>query len=401
MPSLLDTATNHRESILEDIAHLVNVETSSFDLAGLRHGLEEVRSLAVRRLGEPDDSKLHSGGSQGDTLELTYHGTGSGKVLIVGHYDTVWPTGTLASWPVRRGIDANDREIMTGPGIFDMKTGVVQGIWALKLLRQNSDTIPTVRFLFNGDEEIGSLSSRAVIENAAAESDAVLVLEPTSSGAVKTGRKGVGIFKATVTGVEAHAGLNPTEGASAIHAVAEFITAATKIADLDQGTSINVGLVSGGTGSNVAAGSATATIDIRVENPEEMYRVDSEMESIKLSDPRVSVKVEHYWNRPPMKLSESSAGLLELVRGSASELGLALKDVSVGGGSDANFVAALGIPVLCGLGAVGDGAHARTEFIYTEPVPLYTALTASSLQKLASGLPSPRAGGLGTVPAAQ
>jgi glutamate carboxypeptidase len=389
MPSLLNKAQANHQSILEDIAHLVNVETSSFDLPGLQRGLQEIRSLAVKHLGEPDSSNHHSGDTHGDTLELTYEGTGTGKVLIVGHYDTVWPSGTLATWQVQRNVDDQGRETMTGPGIFDMKTGLVQGIWALKLLRQNSEVYPTVRFLFNGDEEIGSLSSRTVIENAAAESDAVLVLEPTSSGAVKTGRKGVGIFKVTATGVEAHAGLNPTEGASAIHGLAEFITAATGIANLDQGTSINVGLISGGTGSNVAAGSAAATIDIRVENAEEMSRVDTEIEAIKLSDPRVSVKVEHYWNRPPMKLGESGKELLELVRNSAAELGLELNNVNVGGGSDANFVAALGIPVLCGLGAVGDGAHARNEFIYTDPVPLYTALTASSLQKLANGFPSP------------
>ncbi|WP_336715616.1 M20 family metallopeptidase [Arthrobacter sp. USHLN218] len=388
MPSLLEAAQRSRESMLDDIVSLVETETYSADLPALELGLARLRGLGVGHLGEPEGEVTDDGGDYGSVLRMTYRGTGPGHVLIIGHYDTVWPTGTLAGWPVTRRADTSGRETVSGPGIFDMKTGLVQGIWALKLLREQGLEHPTVTYLFNGDEEPGSRASRPFIEAAAAEADAVLVLEPTQDGAVKTGRKGIGIFTATVTGVEAHAGLNPTAGASAIHALAEFITAATRIQDLSRGTSINVGLVRGGTATNVSAGLAVAEIDIRIESVEEMQRVDREFDAVRLSDPRVSVKIDHYWNRPPMTLTEASAGLLEVVRSAALEQGRELDTASVGGGSDANFVSALGIPVLCGLGAVGDGAHARNEYIYPDAIPACTAITAATLQRLASGLPA-------------
>lgn len=388
MPSLLEAAQRSRESMLDDIVSLVETETYSADLPALELGLARLRGLVVGHLGEPEGEVTDDGGDYGSVLRMTYRGTGPGHVLIIGHYDTVWPTGTLAGWPVTRRTGDGGRETVSGPGIFDMKTGLVQGIWALKLLREQGLEHPTVTYLFNGDEEPGSRASRPFIEAAAAEADAVLVLEPTQDGAVKTGRKGIGIFTATVTGVEAHAGLNPTAGASAIHALAEFITAVTRIQDLARGTSINVGLVRGGSGTNVSAGLAVAEIDIRIESDEEMERVDREFDAIRLSDPRVSVKIDHYWNRPPMTLTEASAGLLEVVRSAALEQGRQLETASVGGGSDANFVSALGVPVLCGLGAVGDGAHARNEYIYPDAIPAYTAITAGTLQRLANGWPA-------------
>ncbi|WP_205762272.1 M20/M25/M40 family metallo-hydrolase [Arthrobacter mobilis] len=387
MPSLLDAAQNSRDSILSDIISLVETETYSADLAALERGLAHLRALVVHRLGEPAKAVMDDGGSYGSVLRMTYRGTGPGHVLIIGHYDTVWPTGTLATWPITRRTDAVGREIVTGPGIFDMKAGLVQGIWALKLIREQGVEHPTVTYLFNGDEEIGSRASRPIIEAAAAEADAVLVLEPTFDGALKTGRKGVGIFTVTATGVEAHAGLNPTAGANAIHALAEFIAAARRIEDLARGTSVNVGLISGGSGTNVAAGLAVAEIDIRIESIEEMERVDHEFDAIEISDPRVAIKIAHYWNRPPMALTAASARLLGLVRSVALGLGRKLETASVGGGSDANFVSALNIPVLCGMGAVGDGAHARNEYIYTDEIPSFTALTAGTLQRLANGLP--------------
>jgi glutamate carboxypeptidase len=237
--------------------------------------------------------------------------------------------------------------------------------------------------VFNGDEEIGSLSSRPVIERVGTLADATLVLEPGADGAVKTGRKGIGIFDVVATGVESHAGLDPEAGASAIHALAEFITAATAVADPARGTTINAGLVDGGSGTNVVAGQATARFDIRVETAAEQQRVDAAFDAITVSDPRVQVKVEHGWNRPPMTLTPASAPLLEVARSVAGELGQPLRDVSVGGASDANFVAGLGKPVLCGLGAVGFGAHARGEFIYADSVAPQTALVAGMLQRLA------------------
>ncbi|WAP52599.1 M20/M25/M40 family metallo-hydrolase [Arthrobacter sp. ATA002] len=209
MNNLLDTARSSLPEIIADIASLVEIETYSRDRAGLDAGLNQVRSLIQLRLGAPAAEQLEDDGVLGATLKVTYPGSGPGHVLILAHYDTVWPAGTLAGWPLTEGTDDTARTTLSGPGIFDMKTGLVQGIWALKLLQDSGKPRPTITFLFNGDEEIGSDGSRAAIEKAAHDADAVLVLEATAGGAVKTGRKGVGIFTVTSTGVEAHAGLDP------------------------------------------------------------------------------------------------------------------------------------------------------------------------------------------------
>lgn len=385
MNPLLRAAQSHREDIIGDIIDLVGIETYSADLTGLAAGREAIRRLVIGHLGEPAQATVTPGGDYGDILEMTYPGTGGGKVLVIGHYDTVWPAGTLAGWGDAQGRDNAGRATLSGPGIFDMKTGLVQGVWALRLLQESGMPHPEVTFLFNGDEEVGSIASRPVIEAAARQADAVLVLEPTNGGAVKTSRKGIGIFKIKATGIEAHAGLDPTRGANAIHALAEFITAAVQVADLDRGTSISAGLISGGSASNVSAGSATAVVDIRVQTEAEMERVDAALDAITVSDERVSIEIDHYWNRPPMDLTDPSRQLFDLVSGAAAELGHSLPQASAGGGSDANFVSALGIPVLCGMGAVGDGAHARNEFIYPDQIPLFTAITASALAELADG----------------
>ncbi|MEV3909181.1 M20 family metallopeptidase [Streptomyces canus] len=384
--ALTARAQDVSSEIVTDILTLVRHETGSYDLSALATGLDLLRELAVHRLGQPDHEHRHPGGECGDTLTLTYTGTAPGHVALVGHYDTVWPTGTLAGWEHPQA-SGDGRDKLSGPGIFDMKTGLAQGIWSLKLARESGVPVPTVTFLFNGDEEIGSLSSRPVIEQVAQKADVTLVLEPTAHGAVKTGRKGTGIFEVTVTGVEAHAGLAPQDGASAITALSEFVVAAAGVAAPDKGTTINAGLIKGGTATNVVAGRATASVDIRVSSQAEQDRVDAELDAIDVSDPRVRVKVDHAWNRPPMTLNAASAPLLDLARQVAREQGRQeLPTAAVGGASDANFVAALGLPVLCGMGAVGDGAHAQGEFIYPDTVPAQTALVAGLLTRLADPL---------------
>ncbi|KAE8764914.1 M20 family metallopeptidase [Georgenia thermotolerans] len=374
--------------IRRDVVALVEAETSSYDVAALHAGSRHVAALAARLCGAPAEERRHPGGAHGDTLTMTWPGTDAGRVLVLAHYDTVWPTGTLAGWPVTSASDASGRETLTGPGIFDMKAGLVQSLWALRLLQRSGAPTPTVTFLFNGDEEIGSPVSRPLIEAAALDVDAVLVAEPSAGGAVKTGRKGVGFFQVDVVGIEAHAGLDPEAGASAIHAIAEIITQLTRIADLSRGTSINVGLIDGGSGTNVAAGHARAMVDIRVQDPTEQERVDRAFDAVTVSDPRVRVTVGHHWNRPPMFPNEASAPLVAVLRDTARELGYALREAFVGGASDANFVAGLGRPVVCGLGAVGSAPHARTEFIYPDTIPTQVALTAGALARLAHGLPT-------------
>ncbi|WP_033329231.1 M20 family metallopeptidase [Streptomyces yerevanensis] len=378
------------QEIVTDILALVRQETSSYDLPGLAAGLDLLRELTVHRLGQPDHEHRYPGGECGecgDILTLTYTGSGPGHVALVGHYDTVWPTGTLAGWE-HPAPSTDGRPRLSGPGIFDMKTGLAQGIWALKLARESGAPVPTVTFLFNGDEEIGSLSSRPVIEDVAKKADVTLVLEPTAHGSVKTARKGAGIFKVTATGVESHAGLAPQDGASAIIALSEFVIAAAAVAAPEKGTTVNTGLFKGGSGTNVVAGHATASIDIRVTSQAEQDRVDAEFDAIKVSDARVDIEIVRDWNRPPMTLNAASAALLDLAREVAREQGRDLTDTAVGGASDANFVAALGLPVLCGMGAVGDCAHAQGEFIYPDTVPAQTALVAGLLGRLAEPLRS-------------
>lgn len=377
-------AATAADAILDDIVALVDCETHSYDQPALDKGLDLLAAMTTDRLGEPDQRTRHPGGEHGETLTLTYRGTSAVHVALVGHYDTVWPTGTPSGWGARTYRDDSGRERLSGPGVFDMKAGLVQGLWALRLLRESGQPTPTVTLLFNGDEEIGSPASRPVIEQVAASADATLVLEPSVGGAVKTSRKGVGIFTVSATGVESHAGLEPEAGASAVHALAEFITAAVAAADPHGGTTINAGLVQGGSGTNVVAGQASAGFDIRVATGAEQQRVDTAFDAIQVSDPRVRIHVDHGWNRPPMRPDAGSRQLLQLARSAAADLGWSLADVAVGGASDANFVAALQRPVLCGLGAVGGGAHARGEFIYTDTVPQQTALVAELLRRLAT-----------------
>lgn len=382
---LLTSADKSADDILSDVVALVEVETSSYDKPSLDRGVAHLEDLLSRHLGTPSELRRHDGGARGDVLVATYAGTGSGHVALVAHYDTVWPTGTLADWPVTTTtVEGGPRT--TGPGIFDMKTGLVQGVWALRLLRDASVPTPTVTFVLNGDEEIGSLSSRPVIEQVGAAADVTLVLEPSVAGAVKTGRKGIGIFELETFGVESHAGLDPEAGASAVHALARVINEAAAIARPDVGTTVNVGVVRGGSGSNVVAGRASAVVDVRVADETEQHRVDQAFDALTSGDDRVRLEVTHGWNRPPMTLGPASVPLLSLAREVAQELGSELHDVSVGGASDANFVAALGKPVLCGLGAVGHGAHARGEYVDPTTVPYQTALVAGLLGRLADGL---------------
>ncbi|MEV0829817.1 M20 family metallopeptidase [Nonomuraea rubra] len=375
---ITDWARRALPGMLDDLRAVVEQETHSYDKAMLVRGLRELRARTVGHLGTPDDEILHEGGGHGDVLELYYRGTAPGTVLMLGHYDTVWPTGTLAGWPfaVLEGK-------ATGPGVFDMKTGLVQSIWALRGLRELGLPHPGVRFLFNGDEEIGSPASREHIEAASEDVLATLVFEASLDGALKTARKGVGLFNVTVTGVEAHAGLDPYAGASAVHALAEIVTMLAAAGSRERGTTVNVGLISGGTGRNVTAGRATCGVDVRVTDPAEMGRIDDVFAALHASDPRVKVSATGEWNRPPMVRNPASQRLFKELQKVAAGFGWLVDEAAVGGASDGNFVSALGRPVLDGLGAVGDGAHARHEHVVIEHIPERTALTMGLIAALA------------------
>jgi len=286
--------------------------------------------------------------------------------------------GTLADRPVRIEGDR-----ISGPGVFDMKAGLVQAVWAVRALRAAGVPHPPLRLVLNGDEEIGSPFSRPLIEAACADASAVLVFEASADGAVKTGRKGVGIFTVQVRGVESHAGLDPDSGASAIDEIARIVRTLHAAADAATGTTVNVGVLRGGTRSNVVAGAAEAGIDVRVRSVAAQERIDEVLRGLAPHDPRCEVAVRGGWNRPVMEPGSAIASMFALARTAAAQLGVELREVSVGGASDGNFAAAIGRPVLDGLGAVGAGAHARHEHVSIDGMVERAAVAAGVLAAFA------------------
>jgi glutamate carboxypeptidase len=353
-----DWLAARRDEMVADLVALVSLETPSDDTGLLDAALRSIEAWIVERLGAPERRTLHPAEEQGDVLVLDLAGSGEQQVVALCHYDTVFDAGTLAGWPVRV-----DGDRLTGPGAFDMKAGLVQCVWALRALDALGMPRPPVRLVLNGDEEIGSPFSRPLLEKASQDATAVLVFEASVDGAVKTARKGVGLFELVAHGIEAHAGLDPLAGASAVHALASAVVQLGAAADLAAGTSINVGTFRGGTRANVTAGAASAHVDVRVVSAEEQRRVDGVLRGLTVPDERVRLEVRGGWNRPVMERGPQIAAMYEVARAAAAGIGVDLREASAGGASDGNFVAALGIPVLDGLGAVGNGAHARSEHV--------------------------------------
>ncbi|TXL85298.1 M20/M25/M40 family metallo-hydrolase [Streptomyces sp. IB2014 016-6] len=370
----------HQDGYLTDLRRLVEQESPSDEKKLLDATADLLLELLAERLGEPSRTVRHRHPELGDVVEAEYDGTVTGAVVtVVGHYDTVWPAGTITDWPFTvTGTTAS------GPGVFDMKAGLAQGIWALRALRDLGLPRPTVRFVFNGDEETGSVVSRPLVERATEDAVATLVLEPGGEWGVKAGRKGVGIFNLTANGLEAHAGLDPAKGASAVHGLADVIGDLVAAADPERGTTVNVGRISGGTARNVIAGEATCLVDVRVSTQDEIERIDGVLAGLATGDPRVTLTVTGGWNRPPMRPGAAGRRLFALADSVATHIRGPLAELFVGGGSDANFIAALGRPVLCGMGATGDGAHARHEHVTVADLPDRVALTAGTLLGLAA-----------------
>jgi glutamate carboxypeptidase len=303
-----------------------------------------------------------------------------GQVLALGHGDTVWPLGTLRSMPFRH---ADGR--LWGPGGLDMKAGIAFFVFAVRALRELEIPAPSkVLLQINSDEEVGSESSRELTEKNAAKSKAVLVLEPGTglAGKLKTARKGVGDFTVTVRGRASHSGVDFTAGASAVVELARQIDKIASFTDLKRGLTVNPGVISGGTRSNVVAAEARAEVDIRVAKLKDAPALEKKFRALRPFDRRCKIEVSGGLNRPPM---ERSAGIVKLFRTAqalARELGVEIEESMTGGGSDGNFTAALGVPTLDGLGAVGEGAHAPNESILVDRIVDRTALIAKLLATL-------------------
>ena len=304
----------------------------------------------------------------------------AGQILGLGHSDTVWPLGTLRSMPWR---ESNGR--LWGPGVLDMKGGLAQFVFAVRVLRELDLPVgKKVLLLVNSDEEVGSPSSKPLTEKLAKQSDAVLVLEPGTglAGKLKTARKGVGRFGLRVEGVASHAGVDFAAGASAILELSRHVGAISSLTKLDRGVTVNVGVISGGTRSNVVAAEARAEIDIRVPRMKDWTGVERALKRLRPRDKRCRLHLEGGLNRPPMERTPGVARLAKLAIGLGREMGIEIEESSTGGGSDGNFTAGLGIPTLDGVGPVGEGAHAPHESILVDRIADRTALLAGLLLRI-------------------
>jgi glutamate carboxypeptidase len=316
---------------------------------------------------------------RGAHLRLTHQpsaGKPRGQILVLGHYDTVYASGTLRKMPFRLAAGK-----VFGPGVFDMKAGIVQALFALRTLQQLAPPLfKRIVFLWTSDEEIGSESSRNLIEGEAERSDAVFVLEPAlgSRGLLKTARKAVGEAELSIKGRASHAGLAPEKGVNAIHELALQLARIRQWNDPRRGISLNAGIVQGGTRSNVIPDHAKAVIDLRALYPADMKGIEKRLRTLRPILPGSKLEVRGGFSRAPLE-HKQSAELFERAKRLAGQMGLAIGECTAGGGSDGNFTAALGIPTLDGFGAVGDGAHSPGEYVIAKTMPERAALLAAML----------------------
>jgi glutamate carboxypeptidase len=373
--TFLDFCLAHHDWLLELVEALVAIESPS-DVPA-----------AVNRCGGELTRRLEAIGGQvtrvpsaaaGDHIRAGF-GAGSKQILLLGHFDTVWPIGQLTRMPLKR-----EGGRLHGPGVFDMKAGIGLAMLATRAIidRGALDDCRIV-MLWTTDEEIGSRTARALIEAEASKSDAVLVFEPSlPGGALKTSRKGVGQFEMIARGVSAHAGLDPGKGVSAIRELARQITAIDDLQDPASGVTLTVGMVSGGTRANVVPAEARATIDARATTRADAERVQRAMRSLTPQIQGAGIEVTGGFDRPPLERTDGVVRLFDQAKAVAAEIGIDLKEGSAGGGSDGNFTAALGVPTLDGFGAIGDGAHAIHEHVEIDALVPRAATIAGLLDRL-------------------
>ena len=374
MADLLEFCSSQQAALRGDIEALVRLESPSTDKAAVDRCCAAVAAM-MRDAG--GDVSLLRQAARGDHVRAEFAG-GPGRVLILGHFDTVWPVGQLAGMPLRE-----EEGRLYGPGVFDMKASIALATLVIRALSHAGGKRPRIVMLWTTDEEIGSHTSRATIEAEARQSDAVLVLEPSlPGGAVKTRRKGCGEFTLTVQGISAHAGIDPGKGASAIHELAYQVGVLEQLQDLDRGISINVGRIEGGSRGNVVAEVAQAVIDVRVPTLSDAARVEAAVRGLTPRHAAIRFTIEGGVERPPLERTDGVARLYEQARIVAAGLGRQLGEGGTGGGSDGNFTGALGVPTLDGLGPEGDGAHARHEHILLHALPWRAAFLTQLVTRL-------------------
>ncbi len=361
--------------LLTRIRQLVEIESPSDDKRAVNACVEAVVEMAEDLGGKV---RRHRQRVFGDVLELRF---GAKKkdapLMLLGHLDTVWPLGTLAKMPFR----VKDGQAW-GPGTLDMKAGVAMAMTAIEILRTKGAEHRPIVMLLNSDEEVGSPISRPITEKLARECSAVFVLEPAQGlgGAYKTARKGVGDYTVRVKGVAAHAGVDFERGHSAIQELAHQLETIRTFTDLDRGLTVNAGVIRGGTRTNVVAAEAEAEIDVRIARAKDATRIEKQFRSLRVRDRGCVLEVDGGMNRPPMERSRATVALFRRAEKLAEALGFRLEEAATGGGSDGNFTAAMGVPTLDGMGAVGEGAHASHESVLLKDLAPRTALLAEMIR---------------------
>ena len=369
---LTGAVAKRRPEMLEMIAQLVQVESPTEDRAAVNRCVALLEEW-IRAAG--GKSKRRRQKTAGDLLIGRFGPARGAPVMLLGHLDTVWPLGTLKKMPFRvRGGRA------WGPGVLDMKAGVVMAVTALRLLAE-ADLAKPVILLLNSDEETGSEFSRTLTESLARKCEAVFVLEPAQglAGAYKTARKGVGNYRLQVQGIAAHSGVDFSQGHSAVLELGRQIERASAFTEPARGITVNAGVIGGGTRSNVVAAEAWAEFDVRIAKAVDGPRMDRRFRSLRAVDRRCTLEVTGGLNRPPMERTPGTVALFRRAATMAAGLGFQLQEAATGGGSDGNFTSALGIPTLDGMGAVGEGAHAVKESILLDTLVPRTALLTAMI----------------------
>ena len=373
----LSFAQHQQSELLALLQRMVEIESPSDNKAAVDQMGE---FLAQQFQNQGGKVTTHKVSDYGNHLQIEFSRASDKKpVMLLGHFDTVWPLGTLASMPFRvQGGRA------FGPGILDMKAGIAMMIFALRALREAGASHHPVTIFLDTDEEVGSESSRAITESIARQCEAVLVLEPAqgAQGFLKTSRKGVGDFTIRVRGKASHSGVDFEKGQSAVVELAHQILEITKFVDLPRGITVNPGVVHGGTRSNVVAAEASMDVDIRVARMADKDELEQKFAGLRPFNPQCQLEITGGLNRPPMERTPGNVRLFQLAQTLAKGIGIDLGESSTGGGSDGNFTSALGIPTLDGLSAVGEGAHATHESIVLEELPRRTAILAGLIENI-------------------
>jgi glutamate carboxypeptidase len=384
MRAMLAGARRKQTQLIDLARKLVLAESPSDDKAAVDACMDFAVAHAKSLTGRV---KRHRQGAYGDVLEVRFNALRfasrkppASRILLLGHLDTVWPLGTLKSMPCRIAPDPAGNARLWGPGTLDMKVGVAMAFTAIEMLAEADTLQHEIILLLNSEEEIGSPVSRPITESLAQECSAVYVLEPAQTLAYKTSRKGTGNWRVTAKGVAAHAGVDFTKGRSAILELTRQIEKVSAWTDLKRGTTVNVGVIGGGTKSNVIPAEAWAEVDLRIAKRADGTRMEKRFAALKAT-PRsgVTLAVEGGINRPPMERTRGTAKLFRQAQKLAAELDWQLTEAGTGGASDGNFTSALGIPTLDGMGAVGEGAHATHESVLIDHLAPRTALLAAML----------------------